>query len=338
MTTTSPRTTTLTDRYVHAATRRLSDDQREDVARELRASIEDGIDARLDAQRDLDALEAEHEVLLELGDPDRLSAAYTGAVQHLVGPDLYPLYARVLRKILLTVVPVVTLVVVLVDVFEDESFGALLGQAIGTTFSVGIQVVFWVTLGFAIAERTTDTSRPDDAGLPVWTPDDLPEVPSASRASIGETIANVAWLGVLAGLIVLQHFRSPVTEGNERTPVLDPDLWSFWLPLILAMLALEALFEIVKHRAGGAWTPAFAALNTVTGLAFAAPVIWLAAHDRLLNPAFTAYVQENWAEFDPDTTHTVILVSAVAIWLFDSVDGWRKALGSHDNLDKLRSH
>lgn len=323
-TTTAP---TLTDRYVHAATRRLSDDQRTDVALELRASIEDGIEARMEAD-DLLARElAEHLTISELGDPDRLSAQYTGAVQHLVGPDLYPTYARVLRTLLITVAPIAVLVIFVIDLVEGDHFGSAIGQAAWVTLTMVVQISFWTTLAFAITERASDPGTSRSAlGLEPWTPDDLPEIPHASRASLGECVTNVVWLAILGGLILWQHFRSPVDADGERIPVLDPDLWSFWIPLILSTLALEAAFEAVKYRAGGTWTTRFAALNTVTGAAFAAPVIWLASQDRLLNPALTAHVQEHWAGFDPGTAHTIVLVSALAIWALDTYDGWSKAL------------
>ncbi len=51
MTTTTP-TTTLTDRYVDAILRRLPERQRPDIEKELRASIADAVDDRLEAGTD----------------------------------------------------------------------------------------------------------------------------------------------------------------------------------------------------------------------------------------------------------------------------------------------
>ena len=115
-----------------------------------------------------------------------------------------------------------------------------------------------------------------------------------------------------------------VNDDGERLPVLDPDLWSFWLPLVLVALLLEAAFEVVKYRAGGAWTTTFAAVNMVTAATLAAPVIWLAHREMLLNPEFVAHLRTGWPEFDPGVAHTVVLVSAVVIWAWDTVDGWRR--------------
>ena len=67
-------TTDLTDRYVWAVVRSLPEDQRDEVGRELRASIEDAIETRLEAGES--AKDAEVNALQELGDPSRLAGQY----------------------------------------------------------------------------------------------------------------------------------------------------------------------------------------------------------------------------------------------------------------------
>ena len=62
-----PTTDTLTDRYVWAVLKGLPEAKRTDIDRELRASIADDVDARVESGED--AAAAEHAVLLELGEP-----------------------------------------------------------------------------------------------------------------------------------------------------------------------------------------------------------------------------------------------------------------------------
>lgn len=313
----------LTERYVHAATRRLGDDQRDDVAMELRGDIADRVEALQASAPALSAEEAERTALLELGDPDRLAASYSGAPQHLVGPELFPVYVRVLRGVLLAVVPVVTAIVAVVSTLDGDGIGAVLGTAAWTALTTSVHIVFWTTLTFAILERSASPTQ-ESLGLEPWSPDQLPDLPRAARGSLGETVTNIVWLGLLAGFLVWQQVVSPTWFDDERVPLLDPDLWNLWIPVILAGLAFEGLFEIVKYRAGGVWTPRFAAINTLTGLVFAAPIGWLASEERLINPAFTSLAQSHWAEFDAGVAHLVVLVTAVAIWLWDTIDGWRR--------------
>ena len=218
----------LTERYVHAATRRLDATQRDDVALELRGDIADRVDTLRATQPSLSAATAEELALLELGNPDDLAARYSDAPQHLIGPVLYATYVRTLRVVLVSVVPIVTVVLVVLDAVGGASPGELLGTAIGAVFTLVVQIFFWMTVVFAIVERTTDDrTATESLGLAEWSPDQLPELPRAGRGSLAETITNVVWLALLAGATVWQQLASPLRVDGERVPVLDPDLWSF---------------------------------------------------------------------------------------------------------------
>ena len=63
----------LIDRYVGATLRTVPESQRSDIEAELRASIEDALEARMEAGVDADT--AKRHVLTEMGDPDRLGQA-----------------------------------------------------------------------------------------------------------------------------------------------------------------------------------------------------------------------------------------------------------------------
>lgn len=310
---------TLTDRYVHAVTRRLPADQRDDVARELKGSIADRADAIAAEQPELDDLAAERSALEELGDPDRLAASYSGRRLQLIGPELYPSYVTLLRSLLLTVVPIVAAVVGIAAAFSDDSLGSAIGSAVWTAITVAVHVAFWVTLVYALIERGIGGDASRSALGVEWSPDQLPDLPS-QRGSLTDAVGSVVFLVLLGVAIVWQQVRSPITEGDERLPLLDPALWSFWLPLILVLLVAEMAFEVVRYRTARIRPT----LNMLIGAAFAAPLVILGATDQLLNPAAVAQIQRDWAEFNPDVAHTVVAVSAVVIWLWDSVEGWRR--------------
>lgn len=319
-------TPTLTDRYVHAATRRLADDQRDDVAMELRAGIADRIEALRAENPILDEEAAEHAALVELGDPDALSASYAGTPQQLIGPELFPAWSRVMRAVLVTVVPLVTVILMTIDAFSGESIGSIAGHGAWMAMALVVHISFWITLSFVIVERSSEGGLTQKSlGIAPWTPESLPEPPRGPRGSLGETLTNVAWLAILGVLLVWQQVAPMVRIDGERLPVINPDLWSFWMPLVLVTLVAEIAFEAAKYLAGARWTVGFAALNTVTGLLFAAPVAWLAYQERLLNPAFVEAMQEHVGAMDASTVHTVTLVVILGIWLWDSVDGWLKA-------------
>ncbi len=276
-----------------------------------------------DERPELSVEQAEYAALEELGDPDRLAAGYTGKRLQLIGPELYPAYVRVLKAVLLSVVPVVVIVLAIVEAIDGQSVADILGGAI------------WNGLHPRRADRLLDHPRlrPGRArfgdGRPCRSssassghPKQLPQIPSGSIRSVGELVSSLVWLALIGAAIVWQQFRSPI---GDQLPMLDPDLWSFWLPLILALLVVEMAFEVVKYRAGS-WSRGLATANVVLRALFAAPIVYLAATDKLLNPAAVAEIQDGWPGFDPATANTVVIVAALLIWAWDSIDGWRKAL------------
>ena len=316
---------TLAERYVHAATRRLPEDQRADVAEELRASIADRADALVEGRPGISREEAEHAALVELGDPARLAADYSGQVNHLIGAEVYPAWLQSMKAVMVVAVPCATVGVAVARALTGASFGGVVGGAAWTAFTVTVHVAFWITLAFAIVERSgaaADVRRSVDGA---WEPGDLPELPRTDRGSVPDLVTNLVWLALVGSAVVWQQVRSPIRDdGGERLPLLDPDLWSSWLPLVLALLVVEAGYEVVRYRAGG-WSPRLAAANVVLGAAFAAPLVYLAATERLLNPEAVAVIREDWSGFDGGTVSIVVLISVLVVWLWDGVDGWRKA-------------
>lgn len=311
----------LVDRYVHAVVQRLPEEQRDDVGDELRATLADRVESLLEQDPGRARAEAEHTAVAELGDPDRLAADYAGRKQHLIGPDLFHVWWRVLRGILLVAVPTATLAVAVIDVLGGASVGAVVGGAAAMAFNLVVQIAFWTTVAFVVIDRTGAAHA---AGSPLtpWQPDDLPQVPE-NRGSLGELVLGVAFLALVAVALVWQHLASPLHAGSERLPLLDPDLWPSWMAVILGLVVVEIGFEVVKYRTG--WTRDMAVANLVLGLLFSAPWVYLAATDRLLNPAAVARIQQDWAGFDPGVVNTLVFAMALLIWAWDSVDGWRKS-------------
>ena len=175
---------TLTDRYVFAALRSIPEAQREDIERELRGSITDDVEARVENGQPPAA--AETDVLTALGDPVRLAARYTGRPLYLIGPDLFLDWWRLLKTLLVIVVPIAFLAVVLIQMALDpgDPAGAF-GTAIGTAVNVVVHLGFWVTLVFAVIQF--NGTRRKDLGLGPWTPASLPQLPRQAQVSLGDT-------------------------------------------------------------------------------------------------------------------------------------------------------
>jgi hypothetical protein len=155
----------LIDIYIQEVTRRLPEKNREDIALELRSTIEDMLpdDYNEDDKK---------EVLEKLGSPVTLASGYRDRPMHLIGPRYFDIYVTLL-KMILPIAAICALITVIAEYFveyggEEEVINVFLdviGFGIWRIIEVGIQVFFWLTLVFAIVERTDKEQLPLTANL-----------------------------------------------------------------------------------------------------------------------------------------------------------------------------
>ncbi|MFI7302589.1 permease prefix domain 1-containing protein [Micromonospora aurantiaca] len=309
----------LTDRYVAATMRAVPAQRRLELAEELRGSIADMIDDRTSGGQD--HASAEREVLTELGHPEKLAARYSDRTLQLIGPRYYLLWWRLLRQLLTYIPAIVGVLAGLVKALFDDEPGAAVGAAVVAAMQTAVQIAFWVTLVFAVLERTRTP-----LGLPEWTVDQLPDESRERQISQSDSIASVVFLLATVGALIGQHFQRWTTDDGSRMPVLDPALWSFWLPALIVVVLATVGLEIAKYRSGR-WTWPLVAMNAVLNAAFTAPVLWLLFTDRLLNPELVerfAWLREGG--IDQVTRVTAVVVVLVAVWdLIDSAVKARRA-------------
>jgi hypothetical protein len=310
--------TTLTDRYVWAVLRAVPQGKRTDLEPEIRALVADAVDAHA-GQGSPEA--AVRTALVELGDPDALAARYTDTSRFLIGPRLYPEWERLLRLLLPIVPPIAGIAVLLIGATSKPIGEAIVG-GLGVAFTVAVQLTFWFTLVFAIAERTDAPIAPM-TGQP-WSPDQLPEVPSPDRMSLGEALASIAFGVFVIVAVAWVQFASPIVIEGTTYPLFDPTTWQWLLWYVLALMVAEIVFAVALYRRGR-WTWGFAIVNAVLAAAFAIPVVYLYLEDRLFNDALVAAVNTDaggdWFGITMGVTALVI----VLITLTDAVDGFRKA-------------
>lgn len=311
--------TTLTDRYVFAAVKAMPEDRRGDIDRELRDSITDAVDARVDAGQD--PSEAENAVLTELGDPRRLAARYIERPLYLIGPDLYLTWLRLLKTLLWIAGPTsfVGVLVTRMILEPSDPIGAFSG-ALGTCLDLLVQVACWVTIVFAVLERTG--ARRDARGRSRWTPASLPPVEGRNQVSLRDTIRTVVLLTCFIGLLLWQRVGSLLYLSGEPVLVLQEQLSNFWLPYLIGVLVLEAAFAVVLY-AVGRWTYAFAAVNSVLALVFVLPVLWLLATDRVFDWTFLTSV--DWTSGTADRITGITAAVTLVIGLWQIAAGIRKA-------------
>lgn len=304
---------TLSDRYVHAATRFVpAEAERRELELELRERIEDTVEGlRTDG---VTPDQAERAALVQLGDPLRLSAEYRQRSMHLIGPRFFYTWLRVVVVVAATAGPIVGLITALSEISAGGAVGEVIVSGFGTAISVAIHAAFWVTLFFVVAERVA----PQVSDV-AWTPEMLPQLPvgtgtGASRRT--DMIAALVSIAVVTVLLLWQQIGSPFLDDGGRVPVLDPALWVPWLLLLVVLLVAEGAHAVWLYRVG--WTWPVAAVNAVLGVAVAAILVPLLLDERLLNPRLVELL--GWSG-QLTTGMRIAAATVVAITLWDAVAG-----------------
>lgn len=278
-----------TDRYLAAVLRSIPEPKRADVERELRSSITDAIDERVGAGED--AVAAERAVLEGLGDPSKLAAGYSGRPNHLIGPELFPLYRFIVPRLVAGAIPIAGVILAAVELLRGGSYGDAVGAGISGAITVAIQVAFWGTLAFVVLERADAAREAREeivAKTGTWRLEYLPE-PAPGRVTASEAIGEVITVLITIGGLFLFREFSVASGAGPEIRLAGPEVTLVWFPVLLAVLVGVAVVQLAVYIAGR-WTMTLAGVFTVLGLAWAVPVVWLALTGRLLNPAFVEHI------------------------------------------------
>ncbi len=271
-------TTTLTDRYVTAVVRGVPEKQRADLEKELRASIADSVDDRVEAGTG--RKKAEYETIAELGDPIVLAASYAERPLQLIGPALYPDWKRLVMVLELIVVPIVLVVIAIVWLAKGEPIGEAVGAALWIAFEVAVQLAFWITVAFAIYERTTGRRQPM---LP-WTPDMLPD--ASTETTRTGTLVSAAFASVFIALFIVSWFVSPYTDAaGDPITFFDPWIVQTGLAIVLVIVPVLQIGGSVLQL-NGHWNLPLAIAAIAVDVVGAITVIILGVTGHVLNPAF----------------------------------------------------
>ncbi len=306
--------TTLTDRYVAATLRSVPEKSRTDIERELRASIADALEAHLARGETREA--AETAVLTELGDPSRLAAEYAGPPQYLIGPGMYQPYVRTLGVVLVFAVPAVWSLVLAVWVAGGDSLANSVLTASVAALFVALLAAFWTTVGYAAVERSEDARREMSAALGVtpgpWTPDRLPAATSLRPIRVGDAVETIVGSTIGIAFLFVQRSVSPFGDAaGHPITVLSPDLWSFWIPAMVAVSVAWIATQFVT-LVRGTWTAGTALALTVIALIYGAIYVYLLATGQLLNTAFfDKFGAAPWVEAGSIPVLLMILATAI---------------------------
>lgn len=318
--------TMLIERYLAAALEGVPEDQRDEVAGEIRAAIDDMVERRVESGEP-EAVATER-ALNELGDPSTLAASYEESQRSLIGPGWYPRYLELLRQLLTIVVPLIAVVTLVVGIaVDDKSLPDAIGDALRSVFSVAIQIAFWVTLGFAIVERVVGPNAPASRKQD-WTVADLPEMPRRRQISLGDVAPDVIAMAVVAALAILQFteglgfFARGASDAIRDRALIDPDLGAGWVVGFFALVALSIVSPIMRY-ARGFWTRPMVVLETVDSVLWIGYIVALAASVPIVNPEVAERIDAggDWWKAG-GTANIVIAIVVIAISVQTALEAW----------------
>lgn len=328
----------MINRYIYAVTKRLPEKARADVARELRASVEDMLP---DGYSENDV----RDVLNKLGNPATLADEYREGKQYLIGPGMYDSYLAVLKiveTVVITVVTIATLAGYFVGLAPNatlvEIFLGALIATIGAIVSAVVQVFAWVTLTFFLLER----SGVGGAQLPFskgqWSLDDLEPVPDGRVRLISrmEVALEMIWMAFWAAILVF----APASIGWYRVdggrltgivPLLNAQVFHSYLPAVIAVIIVGLLDAILK-LVYGRWNILLATVNAANNLLFLSVSYVMLSNKALFNSGFIARIYE-MLELDPSSviptwwswTIWISVGTIILICISDSINGFLKA-------------
>jgi hypothetical protein len=285
MTDTTVSPTPLTSSYVNATLRSVPRGQRADIERELRASIADDVDGRVETGAT--PADAEFAALSELGDPARLAANYAGRTLTLIGPNTYISYLTTLKVVVSTAVPIVFLVLLIVALVKKTELSSAIFGALGPALTVAAYLAVALTIMFALVDRAATRGSAATHRGNAWSPKSLPTEERPLPKTWVETVWSVVFVIILVAAVEMLHTDSPFSHNGRAVQILSPSLWKFWLPYFLAILLLGIVLDFVRLGIGR-WHPIPTLVGTLLTLAGGIPLVVLAWRSAIVNHAFWA--------------------------------------------------
>jgi hypothetical protein len=254
-TTTSRTSEELVQRYLQAVRFWLPKTQRQqDLLAEYGEDLRSQIEAREEELgRPLDQAEVST-ILKNCGNPMEV-AGRLGPERSLIGPGLFPIYAFVLKMVLLWIlVPVFIFIVGPVNLANVEGdWGRAIVNTLGALWSGSFIAAGVVTLVFAILERTQAlagmTCKWDPSRLP---PLQKPERKTSFLQTFCELVFNV--FGLVWLLLVPHHLW--MILGPAATFLEPAPLWhTVYVPIVLLAIANILRPAVILGRPQWTWFP-----------------------------------------------------------------------------------
>ncbi|MFD1177594.1 hypothetical protein ACFQ3W_14970 [Paenibacillus puldeungensis] len=330
----------LIELYIEEVVRRLPERSRDDIALELRSTIEDMLP-------DGYGEEEVKQALTKLGDPAVLASEYKDQPMYLIGPRYYAYYIQLL-KIILPIVAAVTLISLIADQLLSYSgnpvnvtnLTALVEKAVWGMVEAGVQSVFWITLVVVILERSGSGGLASAKGSrKEWTPDDLKNVRYIPKEKVipkKEVFYGLLWTAIFGCVYfnadrLLGIYENGGAGLKLTAPVFNQDvLLSYW-PSIVLILALGVALGVYKWIVGK-WNFPIAVLNAATHGVTLVLLAEMISHPQLFSPVFLRKMEDIFGltslsdgSLSSYSFFWVVVIAFLIGAVVDAYQGFRKA-------------
>lgn len=279
----------IIDRYIYTVIKRLPEKMRDEVEADLRGNIADMLpeDAGDEKIRS---------VLYSLGNPAVLAQKYRGEERYLIRPGLFEQYICVLRIVLIVILCVSPLIAFLTVLTDQNMQGlSVFGHILLQTLLIALQGCFqgfaWVTVVFAIIDRTKSSYPQWPYSGKEWTLEDLEEdVESKGRKvdtaeQVFSIIFNLLFIGALCGFAGYIGWYSYAGGILEIIPLFEKNVLTRYIPFIIVLGAVNILLSILL-LIGQSWNRRLAIYHAiVSGLAVVFGFLFL-GNEQLFSTAF----------------------------------------------------
>lgn len=331
----------LIDAYVYEVTRRLPEKTRDDIALELRSTIEDMLPEN-------PSEEDTKKALVKLGNPAALATSYRDTPKYLIGPKVYDSYIQTLKKVIPWAILVILFLHTAISIFSFTGEEAILSVTIKTFGAIIANIInmlmyafFWITIVFIAIERIglakVDALVPKNQGT--WTPDELKNVqiiPKKKVISKGDVVFSLIWTAIWA----LVYFNADHLVGAYRSldgsglqfvmPLFNQGvLLSYW-PIIVILILLEIGLAVYKWKAIQ-WTMKLASVDTIIRVLGVITFIVIASNPNLINEAMIPYLAQIFETSAASVENflkwiwKIIVASIVIPTMIEVLNSYRKA-------------
>lgn len=275
-------------RYVEETVRHLPVKEREDVALELEANIQDMLAGD-------DSTGKIEETLLALGSPATLARQYRGKERYLIGPETFDLYLMVL-KIVSLVVALVTMVITFVSLFfasEPTSIGVMISKVLASVFSGLSGAFLWVTITFAIMSYYQVNTELEEWNLKAL--HSLEQAPTR-RIKKSDSIGDMVGLSIFFVLLIVLYSRSDLIaiyrKGAGPIPLFVSSALKPYIIGWLITTILTFCVAVIKF-AKKVWSTQLFVISAVADLLGLCYFIFLSTRWHIYNPDFLAFFSGN---------------------------------------------